>query len=415
MMKNTPIRFLVILGALTLASIVFIQIYWVSQAVDRQEEQFKHSVQMALRNVVEALCEINGNDIPSNDPIDQLSNNYFIARTNYRIDLSSLDYLLRAELEKRQINQDYEFGVYDCQTDLMVYGDYISLKEKKEVKRQAGKLPTLVNDEYYFGVYFPEKSAGIVSSMGIWKFTSALTLIILIFFSYALFVILKQKRLSEIQKDFVNNMTHEFKTPLATLQVSAEVLVNESSSARQRKYAEIALAEVDRLQQHVRQLLETSLLDHEKTGKNAVRFNATDVVKGVLQRFREVPGMVLKEQISADDAFLYGDARNLELILINLLDNAIKYGQCRVEVTMASEGKHIRLEVWNDGTPIPPGERRRVFDKFYRIHTGDVHDVRGFGLGLYLVKKAVRQLKGTVALSSDTRGNSFVLNLPGAR
>src|SRR5690606_9249642 len=132
----------------------------------------------------------------------------------------------------------------------------------------------------------------------------ALTLIILIFFSYALFVILKQKRLSEIQKDFVNNMTHEYKTPLATLQVRAEALVNESSSARQLKYAEIALAEVDRLQQHVRQLLETSLLDHEKTGKNAVRFNATDVVKGVLQRFREVPGMVLKEQISADDAFL---------------------------------------------------------------------------------------------------------------
>ncbi|MFT7031461.1 MAG: two-component system phosphate regulon sensor histidine kinase PhoR, partial [Marinoscillum sp.] len=107
-------------------AILVVQIYWVMQAIDREEEQFNHSVQMAMRNVVESLCQINGNDIPSNDPIDQLSSNYFIARTNYKIDLASLDYLLKAELQKRNIEQDYEYGVYDCQTDQMVYGDFVS-------------------------------------------------------------------------------------------------------------------------------------------------------------------------------------------------------------------------------------------------------------------------------------------------
>jgi len=106
-MKNTPIRFLVILGTLSLVAILVGQVYWVMQAIDREEEQFNHSVQMAMRNVVESLCQINGNDIPSNDPIDQLSSNYFIARTNYGIDLKSLDYLLKAELQKRNISTGY--------------------------------------------------------------------------------------------------------------------------------------------------------------------------------------------------------------------------------------------------------------------------------------------------------------------
>ena len=130
-MKNLPIRILVIAGALSMIAIVVVQIFWITQVMDRQEEMFDRSVQMALRNVVETLCEVNGNDIPSNDPIDQLTSNYFIARTNYKIDLNSLDYLLKAELQRRNIEMDYEFGVYDCQSDRMVYGDFVALDSKK--------------------------------------------------------------------------------------------------------------------------------------------------------------------------------------------------------------------------------------------------------------------------------------------
>ena len=207
-MKNLPIRILVIAGALSMIAIVVVQIFWITQVMDRQEEMFDRSVQMALRNVVETLCEVNGNDIPSNDPIDQLTSNYFIARTNYKIDLNSLDYLLKAELQRRKIDMDYEFGVYDCQSDRMVYGDFVALDSKKGKVNPTGKLPKLVNDEYYFGVFFPGKTAGIVNMLGIWKVTTVLILIILVVFSYALFVILRQKRLSEIQRDFINNMTH---------------------------------------------------------------------------------------------------------------------------------------------------------------------------------------------------------------
>lgn len=413
-MKNAPIRFLIIVGALTMASIIFIQIYWVSQAVDRQEEQFNHSVQMALRSVVEALCEINGNDIPSNDPIDQLSNNYFIARTNYRIDLESLDYLLKAEFEKRNIGQDYEFGVYDCQTDRMVYGDFVSLREQKGKTTPKGELPKLVNDEYYFGVYFPGKAAGMVNSLGFWKWTSILTLIILIFFSYALFVILKQKRLSEIQRDFINNMTHEFKTPLATLQVSSDVLVKEAGSERLKRYAGIIREETDRLQKHVWQLLETSLLDHVSRPQKQERIAVLGAIQAVVERYRGIPGKVISETYDAGEPVVSGDPMLFETMMFNLIDNAVKYGKRDIGIRVEETANRVTLEISNDGGLIPAKEQKKIFKKFYRINQGNLHDVKGFGLGLYLVKSAVRLFHGSIRVHSTPSLTAFIVSIPKA-
>jgi two-component system phosphate regulon sensor histidine kinase PhoR len=413
-MKNTPIRFLVVLGTLSMVAILVVQVYWVSEAINKQEEQFNRSVQMALRNVVESLCELNGNDIPSSDPIDQLSNNYFIARTNYKIDLSSLDYLLKAELQKRGIAQDYEYGVYDCQTDRMVYGDFVSMQDQNGKTKPTGKLPKLVNDEYYFGIYFPGKTAGIVSSLGIWQLTSLLTLLILIFFTYALFVILKQKRLSEIQRDFINNMTHEFKTPLATLQVSAEVLENEASGERQKKYARIMRSELGRLDKHVHQLLETSVLDYDKT-KAVVPIRVKAVLDRVAEPFRALPGIQWNEKINlTDECTISGDPAIFETIVFNLLDNAAKYGESLIRLTASKEAGLLEVKVSNDGREIPRKERTRIFRKFYRIHQGDLHDVKGFGLGLYFVRQGARSMHGKVTVVSSPDLTTFTLTFPKA-
>ena len=340
LMKNTPIRFLVVLGTLSMVAILIVQVYWVTQAIDREEEQFNHSVQMAMRNVVESLCQINGNDIPSNDPIDQLSRNYFIARTNYKIDLKSLDYLLRAELQNRNIDEDYEYGVYDCQTDRMVYGDFVSLRDLGSEIRPSGRLPKLVNDEYYFGIYFPGKTAGLVSNLSLWQLTSGLTLLILIFFSYALFIILKQKRLSEIQRDFINNMTHEFKTPLATLQVSADVLSQEANNDRQKRYADIVKQELSRMELHVHQLLETSVLDRLEDKKEKI--NLLRALLDQSDHFKTLANKQFEtslERLSASSQVL-ADSRILETLFFNLLDNAFKYSHSRVSLK-AWEDKKI--------------------------------------------------------------------------
>ena len=390
-------------------AILIVQVFWVSKAIRNQEELFNRSVQMALRNVVEQIGEFNGTEAAANDPIDQLSSNYFIARTNYRIDLNSLDKILKEELLKRNIEQDYEYGVYDCQTDRMVYGDFVPLQDDNSTKPR-GELPKLVNDEYYFGIYFPGKAAGIVSSLGIWQVTSALTLVILITFSYALIVILRQKRLSEIQRDFINNMTHEFKTPLATLQVSAEVL-EKATGERQKKYASIMKDELKRLEKHVHQLLETSLLEAEKFQME--RFEPVPILHQLDSSFSNLRGKDFKSEMAIESSIkLLGDPIIFETIVHNLLDNAFKYGKSEVSFSASNTDKTIEISVANDGTVIPKKEQKRIFQRFYRINQGDRHDVKGFGLGLYFVKQGVKNMEGKIDLKSDDNETTFKITLP---
>lgn len=408
-MKNTPIRLIIILGSLTLTGIIFTQIFWVTKAIKNQEAQFSHNVQMALRNVVESLCEINGNDI-SNDPIDQVSSNYFIARTNYSINLSSLDYLIKAEFQKRNLNEDFEFGVYDCQTQSMVYGDFISFgKEKVE---PLGKLPKLDHDEYYFGVYFPNKDGGLVNDLGFWKFTSLLTVLITIFFGYALFVILRQKRLSEIQKDFINNMTHEFKTPLSTLILSSEVLQMETNSDRGRKYAEIVKSESERLQDHITRFLDTTAIEHH-TNKKTEKIEVNELIRNVSERFSGFEKNIVLDLLESD-LFISSNPEDFEKTIFNLIDNAVKYGDQKVEIQTRKEQNKVEISISNDSESIPKEAQKKIFSKFYRITQGNRHDVKGFGLGLYFVKKAIKNVKGQINLNSENNQTTFTLTIPAA-
>ncbi|XOV92396.1 MAG: sensor histidine kinase [Bacteroidota bacterium] len=409
-MKNTPIRVLIIFGVIAIAGIMFTQIFWVDKAINSSEEQFNRSVQMALKNVVESLCVISGNDMPSNDPIDQVSSNYFIARTNNKIDLKSLDYLITGEFQKRNIEQDFEYGVYDCQTDQMVYGQFVSMTGNEEAD-STGRLPELNKDEYYFGVYFPSKKAGLVTEMGFWQFTTFLTLLIVTFFGYAMFIILRQKRLSEIQRDFFNNITHEFKTPLSTLKVSSEAIAEMSENDRQKKYSGIILDEVTRLERQVNQLLKASFVDHYQPDK----FQKVDpvVILGeVVDYFKESEMLNVSLQVEGSGELIKGDSMLLENIFFNLLDNAKKYGNGEVEIRVRSADKNLILSICNKGKVIPKKDLKRIFKKFYRVPTGDQHDVKGFGLGLYFVKQAIKLLKGEIAVISDEKHTCFTLKFP---
>lgn len=407
-MQNAPIRLLIILGSLTLIGILFSQIFWVSKAVSNQEEEFNHAVQMSLRNVAESLCELNGNDI-SNDPIDQISSNYFIARTNYSINVSSLEYLLVSEFQKRNLKEDFEFGVYDCQTERMVYSNFISFNGESQAKRSID-LPKLQGEEYYFGVYFPDKSGSFLGGLGFWKITSVFIILITLFFSYAMYVILQQKRLSEIQKDFINNMTHEFKTPLATLILSSEVLKSEASSDRGKKYAEIIKSESLRLQSHVTRFLETTSLDF-KNIKPKVKIDVHHAITEVADRFQPFEKKITLD-FSSQSAFIVGDPENFQNIIFNLIENAVKYGSNWVKVTTVVSGQTLKIIVSNDGVPILQNHQKKIFQKFYRISHGDRHDTKGFGLGLFFVQKGIKSFNGNVSVYSSEQQTDFILSIP---
>jgi two-component system phosphate regulon sensor histidine kinase PhoR len=419
--KTSTIRFVVILAALSIVGITITQIYWVRKAFDLKEAEFVRTVNTALYNVANQIFDINKTPSPANNPVKQLSTNYFVVMVNSEIDANLLEYLLRNEFEKRGIAADFEYGVYDCSSERMVYGDYVAFNTAKE-NNPSKILPKWSNQAYYFGVQFPNRAAHIINQMGIWSFSSIVLLTVITFFAYTLFVILKQKRLSEIQKDFINNMTHEFKTPIATIAVSAEVLKDANivnQPERLRNYAGIIERENVRLKQQVERVLQMARLDKEDIGLKKEKLDIHQVVQDSMRNY----AMALEERngtldcdLAATQSQIEGDKFHLTSVLNNLIDNAIKY--CReipsISIHTFNRNEGCIIEIRDNGIGISPENQRRIFQKFYRVPTGNVHDVKGFGLGLSYAKTIVEAHGGEISLQSELgMGCSFRIYIPG--
>lgn len=409
-MKNAHIRILVVLASVTLIGIISTQLYWLNRAIEQQDQVFNHNVHVALRNVVESLCEAKGKDYPTTDPIEQVSGNYYIVRTNDQIDLANLEYLITAEIRERAITQDFDYGVYDCQNDKMVFAENVNLVDTKP----RSSLPSLENEEYYFGVYFPDKSQSLIAGLDLWKFTTGLTLVVVVFFGYALFVILRQKRLSEIQKDFINNVTHELKTPLATLTLASNTLADKIGDGG-GKYLEIIRNEVSRLENNVEDILQSSVSETRGTIRREP-INLMPFFQGMLENFRkEYASSMVEWTLDLDvNKPLRSNKHILEKIIRNLADNAVKYGGKSIEIHIAQNAKTTVIEINDNGIGIPSEHQKRVFQKFYRVpEEQNRHDVKGFGLGLYIVKSSAQKLGGQISLtSSNDTSTTFKLTFP---
>ena len=153
---------MILLAVISFIGIIAVQVYWVSRAVEEQEQAFDHNVRMSLRSVADAMCQIDGNDLIGNKPIDRVASNYFVARLQYNIDISNLERLISDQFETRGVNIDYEYGVYNCESDQMVFGEFVSQSGGTPKKEPRLDFPILKEDEYYFGVYFPSKTTGLL-------------------------------------------------------------------------------------------------------------------------------------------------------------------------------------------------------------------------------------------------------------
>lgn len=422
-MKSSTIRFIVVLATISILGISITQIYWVKRAFGLKEAEFDRQVNTALFNVASQIFSLNNTPSPANNPVKQISTNYYVVMVNSDIDANLLEFLLRSEFEKRNIQADFEYGIYDCTHEKMVYGNYVKLSDKVSKREQNPNLPKWVNAGYYFGVQFPNREAQILNQMGIWSFSSAVLLIVIVFFGYTLFVILKQKRLSEIQKDFINNMTHEFKTPISTIAVSTEVLKDTNivqQPERLLQYATIIENENKRLKQHVERVLQMAKLDKEDVGLKKETVNLHEIIHEVVQSIalalREKQGAI-HLSLNAPSPNLPADKHHLTNVIFNLLDNALKYCTSKPSITIRTglNGSNLSLTVEDNGIGISDENKRRIFQKFYRVPTGNVHDVKGFGLGLHYVKQIVEAHRGRITVTSEPgKGCAFTIILPTA-
>jgi len=415
--RNT-LRIIIILAAVSIAGITVTQIYWVRKAFDFKENQFNRDVQSALRTVADRIYEINKMQSPANSPVEQLTTNYFVVLVNGPVNSSVLGLLISSEFEKRNITTDYEFGIYDCEEQCMKGTHFDAHQKKNEVTASLVEMPTWRRDGYYFGVQFSHIEANLISQMGIWGFSSAVMVVVIFFFVYTLFVILRQKRLSEIQRDFINNMTHEFKTPLSTIAISSEVLKDPTithTPERLLNYATIIHTESHRLKQHVERVLQMARLEKNDVGLKKEKLDLHALIHEVVQNtslaLQEVKGEV-SLALNAENSWIEADKLHFTNVLFNLIDNAIKYNKNtpKLVIRTGNTGDQIFVEVRDNGIGISLENQKLIFHQFYRVPTGNLHDVKGFGLGLNYVKVMTALHKGKISVSS-TLGEGSVFKI----
>ncbi len=272
-------------------------------------------------------------------------------------------------------------------------------------------------------VYFPTLDDYIDKSVGFMLPSLIFIAILMITFAFTLFVILRQRKITEMKNDFVNNMTHEFKTPISTISLAAQMLNDQTVTKSPQMFRHISGVindETKRLRFQVEKVLQMSMFERQSNTMKLKEMDVDELINGVVNTFKlkvENIGGTIDAQFETEDPFAMVDEMHFTNVIFNLMDNAVKYKRAEVplhlEVHTWNEPGKLMISISDNGIGIKKDDLKKIFDRFYRVHTGNRHDVKGFGLGLAYVKKVIVNHKGTIKAESELgNGTRFIITLP---
>lgn len=339
-----------------------------------------------------------------------------------------IDSLLRFELHNKGIFLPFSYEVTTASSDSLIFSSATDNDGNKPMFIAANTYQTpifskdVINDPGKIKLAFPQKNSLILRNMTATVGTSGGLLAVLIFcFGYTIFSILKQKKVSEMKIDFINNMTHEFKTPVSTIMIASEALKdNEIAEDKSRvsRLANIIFEENARLGSHIERVLNVARIEKDDFKLDKKPLDVNDMIAVVLD------SMALKLHkhnakttlnLTDENTVIVADELHFSNVLYNLIDNAIKYSATAPEITISTVVKsgQVHIRVADKGIGMSRDQQTKIFEQFYRIPTGNLHDVKGFGLGLSYVNTIVKRLNGTISVKSEKeKGSEFELKFP---
>jgi two-component system phosphate regulon sensor histidine kinase PhoR len=419
-MRSSMLKWLVLSATLLIGLIVAVQLYWLSKVYSFEQRQFNNNVVKSLRGVFEDLSM---NDNPSQS-IQQLIHNpakdYYIFKADTIPERDSLTHYLRKEFSDFDVLTDVKLGAYSSTLKKYVYEEYIPTAASGFHITQAMGLPVYFQDYDHILLYFPHRSQYILGEMNFWIISSVALFLSLIGLAISLFYFYRQKFLAEVQKDFVNNFTHEFKTPLAVIKIASDVLAQHDISEkpdRLVRYASIIQNQTTHLQNQVEKLLKSATAENKKFPIDKENVQPARLIEQALNKLQPlIEQKKAKVELKVDnyETNIHADEGHLELAIINILENALKYSDSpHIVVETGKEESDYFISIKDNGIGIEKRYIKDIFKKFYRVPTGNVHDVKGFGLGLNFVKRIIDGHDGKIRVNSlPGIGTEFRLIIP---
>ena len=487
-MKKSTIWILTIVMALTFVGLLYVQIMYMEEMIKMREQHFSEGVKRSLyalstaleqnetkKYLEEDLMLVDPSLFASSDPLGLdkkgkygLENDYKLSKPKQedmsdkfgefqealkgqylyqkgllneviltilnqsstrpiteRADSAIVKTYLRTELDNNGINLPFEYAIID-RHGRMVYEseNYDSSAKKEEIFTQTLFPNDPESRRHYMNVYFPDKDKFIFSSVTFMIPAFAFTVILLLIFLLTIIMAFRQKKLSEMKNDFINNMTHEFKTPISTISLAAQMLNDDSvrkSPNMMQHISTVINDETKRLRFQVEKVLQMSMFDRQKATLKLQEVDANSVINNIVNTFKlkvEKYGGCINASLDADDPIVNVDEMHFTNVIFNLLDNAVKYRREDIPLELNVKTRNlpngrIEISIQDNGIGMKKDDLKKIFEKFYRVSTGNRHDVKGFGLGLAYVHKMITELKGDIRVESElNKGSKFIITLP---
>lgn len=415
-MKNRPLRIIIAITGLIIALIIFFQLSWLKKVVNYEEKEFNVKVVTILNEFKTQYVGERGRSV-----IDRPDETSYLLHMHEFIDSTVARRAIRLLMDKEQLNTACEVALYDSAAARYLFRfRIIPGKNSNDSSAHPPYAKAIPKEFSYLFISFPNRSKYIFSRLENWILSTALLILALAMLLVLLVNFLRQRYVIRFQRDFVNNIVHEFKTPLAVMKIASEVLNKERIAEqpdRLKKYAGIVNSQTNHLEQQVQRILQMMRSDKYDIELERTVIDTRELVNQVttkLQPLIEDRQAVISIHISKEAEQVTGDAAHLELALVNLIENSLKYSkQPEILISASIVDRKLQISVKDNGIGIPRKYIPMLFEKFYRVPSGDIHNVKGFGLGLNFVKKVVDAHRGKIRVnSSEDAGTEFIMEIP---
>ena len=419
-MRANTIRLFILIASLLIAIIIAVQVYWLHKTYTFEKTGFNTSVIKSIRGVYGDLPLLYESSEKLQSLIEKTDADSYLFRVDSIPPKDSLVFYMHSELEGFDIFTDGKLSIYDHVKKNHAYDAYLPSAGSGYSDDTTIVLPMIQKDYSYAYLYFPHRNKYIINQMTGWIVSSGLLLLVLIGFAASLYYFFKQKFLVEIQKDFINNVTHEFSTPLSVIELSVDGLekpASQVSQEKQQKFINAIRYQSDYLKNHISNLVKTVVADQYQFVLKVKPIVPNELLKKVIAQLEPLltkKSGIVEWDLDETNSPILADEENLYLAFFNIINNAIKYAaQPKIIISTIKNSHKYTISIKDNGAGIESSEYKKIFKKFYRVQNGNVHNSKGLGLGLYFTKKVIDGHHGKIEVQSlPGIGTEFKIELP---